>query len=86
MDWTLPGPDRRYLTKDEVVVYCAFGSEKKLDRLISLGEFPRPIPGRGKKGRVYFDALDVAAWCHLRGRMQPGEVEKDPDQEDEDEN
>lgn len=75
--WTIPGPDKLTLTKEEVLSMLHM-KEGTFDRMVKTGRFPRGLktsPG----AEPIWTAVDIAAYLHLSHRLVADEEEEPRD-------
>ena len=64
--WTVYGPTKAHLDRDEVIA-CIHSNDEHFRKLLREGLFPPGIRETAK-GKLYWSALDVACYCYLRTR------------------
>jgi len=76
--WTLNGPEQELFDKGAVALYLRLNTTKALDRLIAAGLFPRGIRMGGKRGKLVWTGLDIAAYLYIQGRIHEGDADLEP--------
>lgn len=80
MERTIWGPEKDYLTRQEVLDYLRI-SDTTLTRVMKKGLFPKPVAMGEETGRCWL-WLDVIAYAHLRSRDSGLVTEKESEEDE----